>query len=290
MEERRLRVRDVEICYFETGDPADQTVLLVHATGFHARCWDQTVAHLGAGFHVVAVDQRGHGRSAKKGPFTWDNFGADLAALVVALDLDDVIGVGHSMGGHCVVQATLAHPERFQRLVLVDPVIVDPSAYADHARSPTYTSAEEHPVSRRRGVWASTDEMFERFADRHPFSLWQRQVLRDYCDHGLLREPDGTYSLACPPVVEASIYLNSAGTNILEAIPAIEQPTTVLRAFRPETKDGEMDFAASPTYHGVADLFPNGVDVYLPALTHFIPMQDPALVASHIRGSRADDG
>ncbi len=290
MEERRIRVRDVELCYFETGDRADQTVLLVHATGFHARCWDQTIAHLGGGYHVVAIDQRGHGRSSKAGPYGWDNFGADLADFVLALDLDNIIGVGHSMGGHCVVQAALAHPGRFQRLLLVDPVIVDPVAYEEHRRAPTYSSAEEHPVSRRRGVWASADEMLERFEGRHPFSLWQRSVLRDYCEFGLIAEADGTYTLGCPPVVEASIYLGSAGTDILRKIPSIEQPTTVLRAFSPDQKDGEMDFAASPTFSGVAELFPKGVDVYLPKLTHFIPMQDPALVASHIRGSDPSHG
>ena len=50
--------------------------------------------------------------------------------------------------------------------------------------------------------------MFERFHKRPPFDLWQPQVLRDYCEYGLLPDGDG-FVLACPPEIEASIYQHS---------------------------------------------------------------------------------
>ena len=68
----------------------NQQVLLVHATGFHARCWDQVGAFAG-GLTVFAVDMRGHGRSANQGPFTWQRFGDDL--LQVRNWLVDAIAV-----------------------------------------------------------------------------------------------------------------------------------------------------------------------------------------------------
>jgi hypothetical protein len=126
--------------------------------------------------------------------------------------------------------------------------------------------------------------MYERFADRFPFSAWQPEVLEDYCRWGVLPAPDGDgYELACPPVVEASIYMGNAGTDVHTLVPGIELPVTVLRARMRTPEDGdEMDFSKSPTWPGLADEFPNGRDVYLPELTHFIPMQDPALVARYI--------
>src|SRR5512139_1655213 len=81
-----------ELCYFEWGERGARTVLMVHATGFHARIWDATVRALGPGHHVVAIDQRGHGRSLKRGPFTWQQFGADLIAFVERLDLTGIVG------------------------------------------------------------------------------------------------------------------------------------------------------------------------------------------------------
>ena len=279
----RLAVGDVELAYFEWhGEGDGPTVLMVHATGFHARCWDGVIRALG-GRRILALDMRGHGRSEKKPPYDWRQFGIDLAAFADALELDDAVGVGHSMGGHCLVQAAAAHPDRFSRLVLVDPVILDPQSYGS---LPSFASAEDHPVSKRRDRWPSAEVMIERFKDRHPFSLWDPDVLADYCRHGLNPAPDGDgFVLGCPPLVEAAIYLGSAGRDIAHLFAEVAQPTAVLRARRKAERDGAMDFSQSPTWEGLAAALPNGRDVYLPQLTHFIPMQRPDLVAAHIRAA-----
>ena len=279
----RLAVGDVELAYFEWhGEGDGPTVLMVHATGFHARCWDGVIRALG-GRRILALDMRGHGRSEKKPPYDWRQFGIDLAAFADALELDGAVGVGHSMGGHCLVQAAAAHPDRFSRLVLVDPVILDPQSYGS---LPSFASAEDHPVSRRRDRWPSADAMVERFKDRHPFKLWDPAVLADYCRYGLNPAPDGDgFVLGCPPLVEASIYLGSAGRDIAHLFAEVAQPTAVLRARRKAERDGAMDFSQSPTWEGLAAALPNGRDVYLPQLTHFIPMQRPDLVAAHIRAA-----
>lgn len=281
----------IDLCYFEWGEADAPTVLLVHATGFHARCWDQTVAALPEGYRAVAVDMRGHGRSTKQGPYNWATFGADLSAFVEALELEDAVGVGHSMGGHCVTQAAAAHPGRFSRLVLVDPVMMEPQVYAENERARTYAAAEDHPVSKRRNYWQSVDEMYERFKDRHPFSLWRDEVLRDYCEYGVNPAPEGSegkFELGCPAIVEASIYLGSAGFDILDKVRALPHPVTVIRGFKKGERENEMDFAQSPTWEGLAAQFPNGRDEYHAELTHFIPMQNPELVAAHIVDAQYD--
>ncbi len=281
--ERRTAIRGIEIASFEWGPADGRTVVLAHATGFHARCWDATVAALGDGFRVIAVDQRGHGRSGKAGPFHWRQFGADMAEFLDRHDVRDAVGVGHSMGGHAMVQAAARRPERFERLVLVDPVIMEPSAYEEWAEDRPFQSPEEHPVARRRADFDSWEDMFARFRDRHPFRLWREDVLRDYCRHGVLAQPDGDgFTLACPPLVESSIYMGSGGTDIHEAVRTLPRPVLVVRAKRREIRQGEMDFSQSPTWEGLADAFPDGRDVYRPELTHFIPMQHPELVAAAI--------
>ena len=280
--EKRVALAGAELAYFEWGcSGAGPTVLLVHATGFHARCWDGVVRVLGSDApHLVALDLRGHGRSSKAGPHHWRQFGLDVAAFVAALDLDRIVGVGHSMGGHCITWAAAAQASRFRQLLLVDPVIMAPGAY----RRPPALDSDVHPVARRRNCWESPEAMFRHFENRHPFSLWEPAVLRDYCRHGLLPAADGEgLALACPPQVEASIYLGSAGRDIGDVVAALPHPVTVLRAKPREAADGKLDFSRSPTWPGLAAAFPKGRDVYLPALSHFIPMQRPALVAAHIR-------
>lgn len=279
------------ITYFEWGKPGGQPVLLVHATGFHARCWDQVVAALPPGYHVFAVDMRGHGRSERKPPYVWNSFAGDVAELVDHLELKNAIGVGHSMGGHCLVQVCARHPGAFSRLLLVDPVIFEPDAYTgDRYRG--FDGPEDHPVSKRRDQWAGWEEMYERFRDRGSFALWDDRVLRDYCRYGVLPKPDGNgFELACPPLVEASIYLGNTSTDVYDDIPQIKVPVVVLRAKGrdPDSHDA-MDFSRSPTWPRIAEQFQRGRDVYLPQLTHFIPMQAPGLVARFIidADARAD--
>ena len=302
--ERRVAVRGIELAYFEWARPVGPTVLMLHATGFHARCWDGVIRALSDegqaprappprardGVHVIAVDQRGHGRSEKAPPYDWGEFGADAAALVETLDLDDIIGVGHSMGGHATVQAAGAHPHRFRSLLLVDPVILDPAMYA---MATSFRSADDHPVARRRNRWASPEEMFERFNDRHPFNLWVPEILMDYCRYGIVPDGDG-FVLGCPPQVEAAIYTGSAGRDIREIIGKLTLPVVVLRAKARSSgrhgpvDTGAMDFTRSPTWVGLAAAFPNGRDVHHPELTHFMPMQAPDLVARNIRDAVAD--
>lgn len=280
--QREFQTSRLRLCYFEWGPQDGPVVLLVHATGFHARCWDRTVAALPDGYRVVAVDMRGHGRSERLGPYVWAEFGQDLAEFTAGLGLEGAIGVGHSMGGHCIIQVAARAPATFQRLLLVDPVVMDPALYGS-GRHLEFESAEDHPVARRRNHWESWQAMYQRFADRHPFSLWRPDVLEDYCRYGVLPKADGSgYELACPPVVEASIYMGNTQTDVHDLIPGIEVPVVVLRARAREPEAGVMDFAGSPTWPQLAEEFPHGRDVYLPDLTHFIPMQAPELVARFI--------
>lgn len=285
--EHRFAGKAVELCYFEWGSPSStQTIVLLHATGFHARCWDQVVQRLPADTRIIAVDLRGHGRSGKQAPYIWSTFASDIIELMQALEIRHALGAGHSMGGHCLVQVTHTLPEAFDRLLLIDPVIMSPELYSAGGRHP-YDRVEDHPVSRRRGVWSGWQEMFDRFVTRHPYSLWRRDVLENYCRYGVLPDADGSWSLACPPIVEASVYMNNTSTDVHAKIAKIQIPVTVMRAksrdFTRLPDEGErMDFSMSPTWPGLAGAFPQGEDVYLPELTHFIPMQDPDLVAGYL--------
>ena len=184
-----------------------QPCLLAHATGFHARCWDCVVAELPAARHVIALDQRGHGRSAKIPPFNWESFGSDLAAFVAKLNLQRLIGVGHSMGGHAVVQAaaregsTLRTPGARRS--------GDHGSGALRGNERNDGSASNPVLTRQQNAtnqWRSWEAMFERLRGRGSFAVWRDDALEDYCRFGLLPNPDGPdWMLACPPWVEASI-------------------------------------------------------------------------------------
>ena len=258
-------------------------MLLSHATGFHSRCWDEVVKYLD-GYFVLAIDHRGHGKSVKAPPYSFVQIGSDLTEFIRLLDLDDIIGVGHSMGGHCLVQAAASASGRFKRLTLFDPVIFHPSVY----RAAPSIPVADHPVSRRRNSWSSPSQMLQELKERSPFSRWQSKVLRDYCDHGLALS-DGVYELSCPPNVEVALYVSAAKANILSVLPQTDVEVTVVRA-KPGRLDAENpDFSVSPTWPKLAMQFVNGRDEYRPEYSHFLPMENPELAASLIGSELAID-
>jgi pimeloyl-ACP methyl ester carboxylesterase len=274
--ESHVLVNNVEISLWEwpgEGPP----VFFCHATGFHARIWDQVIANL-AGRRCLAFDARGHGRSSKPAPpYAWRNFGADAAALAGSLELSGAIGVGHSMGGHAVTLAAALRPRTFAALLLIDPVIRAKETYTG-----PWTRAEF--VAKRRNQWASAQEMFERFENRQPFSAWDRRVLKDYCEHGLTAA-GGEFVLACPPQVEAAIYANSPAveSNIYPEIARVQIPVHVVRSGL--YPDPANVMGTSPTAPDLASSFAHGADTLLAEHSHFIPMESPELVAKLIVNS-----
>lgn len=273
------------LAYFDwAGQPGARAVMLVHATGFHGRVWDQMVRQLPADWRVLAVELRGHGRASKDGPFDrWEYYGQDLSELTAHLGLEGAIAAGHSMGGWAVCYAALERPAAFRHLVLIDPTMNSPEFYGQD-RYPEMKTPADHPASRRRNQWVDWQALYTRLHDREPYSLWQPQVLEDYCRHGLLPNTAGDgFVLACPPIVEASVYMNSWRAYLQPRLTEIEAPATILRARRRQLpKLGQTDYAGSPTWERLHELFRQAEDIYLPEYTHFIPMENPALVADAI--------
>lgn len=276
------------LCWFEWGSANEQsTIVLVHATGFHARCWDQVVKHL-PNRHVIALDMRGHGRSSKDGPVGWDVYGEDAAHFIESLPWSDLTVVGHSMGGYSVTRAMVDVQHKVKNVVLVDPVIFDPANYSVPSFHEAFLNeSAEHPVARRRNQFVNADAMYDNLHGRGSYAPWLDEALHDYCDYGVLPdEENGGYKLACPPVIEASIYMGSQGYQITDLLDKVTVPVTVLRAKQREGEREGLDFTMSPTWSELANKLPNARDVHLPELTHFMPMQDPQTVAEYIEGRR----
>lgn len=101
-----------------TGTP----VVLIHGFGASMYAWhDALPALAGAGYRVIAFDNRGFGFSEK--PAHGYSTAAYLKLTVALLDslhISSAVLVGHSMGGVIAAEVGLAHPDRVRGLVLID--------------------------------------------------------------------------------------------------------------------------------------------------------------------------
>ena len=121
-----ITTRDgVEIYYKDWGPRGGQPVILSHGWPLNADSWESAAFHLANnGFRVITHDRRGHGRSSQP----WDgndmdHYADDLAQLIEALDLHNIILAGFSTGGGEVARYVGRHgTKRIAKLGLISAV------------------------------------------------------------------------------------------------------------------------------------------------------------------------
>jgi pimeloyl-ACP methyl ester carboxylesterase len=106
---------------FEVHGAGTPALVFVHGWSCDRSYWRGQLGPLAARHRTVAVDLAGHGASgAGRRTWTMAAFGEDVLAVVEQLGLDDLVLVGHSMGGDVVVEAALRLGGRVAGLVWVD--------------------------------------------------------------------------------------------------------------------------------------------------------------------------
>jgi non-heme chloroperoxidase len=114
-----------DIFYKDWGPKDAQPIVFHHGWPLSGDDWDtQMLFFLKQGYRVIAHDRRGHGRSSQTANgHDMDTYAADVAALVEALDLRDVIHIGHSTGGGEATRYVARHGKaRTAKLVLIGAV------------------------------------------------------------------------------------------------------------------------------------------------------------------------
>jgi non-heme chloroperoxidase len=114
---------DIKLYYKDWGN--GQPIVFSHGWPLSADAWDDQMLFLCShGYRCIAHDRRGHGRSSQ--PWegnNMDTYADDLAKLVAALNLKDVIHVGHSTGGGEVARYIGRHgTKRAAKAVLIGAV------------------------------------------------------------------------------------------------------------------------------------------------------------------------
>jgi pimeloyl-ACP methyl ester carboxylesterase len=100
------------------GKPA---LIFIHGWCCDRSYWDAQLPYFAQKYKVVAIDLAGHGESGlNRKEWTMGAFGEDVVAVVNKLNLDQVVLVGHSMGGPVILEAARRMPKLVIGLVGVD--------------------------------------------------------------------------------------------------------------------------------------------------------------------------
>ena len=118
-------IGDLSFHYRDWGGSGNHVILL-HGLASNSHWWDLVAPRLAEDFAVVALDQRGHGESAKPDHgYDFATVAADLHSFIQALQIDNPILVGHSWGGDVALEYAVANSGSARGLCFVDGGMID---------------------------------------------------------------------------------------------------------------------------------------------------------------------
>lgn len=238
----------VPIVYEVHGDarPDAPTLVLIHGWSCDRSYWKSQVGPVAERFRVVTLDLAGHGDSGlERERWTIASYGADVAAVVEALDLDDVILVGHSMGGDVAVDAARLVPERVAAIVWVD-------TYRQLGTPRTPEQIEAFVAPLRASFSVNT------------YAFVSENLFHPGTDSALIERVARDMSEAPPQIAVPSIESSFANGAVVPVVLDEELDMPVV-AINPA--DGSTDVESMARY---------GVEVvFMPDVGHFLMMEDP---------------
>ncbi|SHF64960.1 alpha/beta fold hydrolase [Streptoalloteichus hindustanus] len=108
-----------QLAYVDTGG-SGRPVLALHGAYGRGRVFLGLAERLGPDYRVIAVDQRGHGRSDHPADYGREGFLRDAASVIEQLGLAPAVVLGHSLGGINAYQLAARRPELVSAAVVVD--------------------------------------------------------------------------------------------------------------------------------------------------------------------------
>jgi N-formylmaleamate deformylase len=209
----------IKIHFYRTGGDGPP-VVLSHGFSDNGLCWIRAAKVLEKDYDVIMPDARGHGLSdAPAEGYSGNDMAADLAGLILALELDKPALMGHSMGAATTALAAILYPDRVGRIVLEDPPWFEADSPWAHGRL-NLSEKERHEQAEQRRA-----EIVERASKT-------REELIALC-----REQSPTWDeIECGPWAESKLQLSpnvvqrvaSERRHWSEIVPQIVCPTLLV--------------------------------------------------------------
>lgn len=120
LEPHDLLIHGVRVRFAEAGH--GPPVFLLHGFMSSSRTWHPIVPHLVDHFRLIAVDFPGFGDSEKPASFRYnrEGFAETVCDVMAGLDVPRAHVAGHSYGGAVALVLAADHPERVDRLAVID--------------------------------------------------------------------------------------------------------------------------------------------------------------------------
>ncbi|MBE9522685.1 MAG: alpha/beta hydrolase [Proteobacteria bacterium] len=259
-EGRYLTVNELRMHYLDWGDSENAPILLLHGLMAHAHVWDNLASGLRNLYHVLALDQRGHGESewSREALYSLDDHFSDISTFIESLALKRIILLGHSMGGRNALFYTACFPEKVERLILVDARLgINPEAARALKRQLASLPLKANTM----------DEVVEALRKLYPYL--SIEMCRHIAKYGYKQSQDGwfipKYDIRMSMQIESLGY---ATEDLCDMIKNVACPTLIVRG-------KESPFLSPEETQRMCMALPGAEFQEIPGATHMPAQENP---------------
>jgi pimeloyl-ACP methyl ester carboxylesterase len=213
-ERYQIRTRDINFNYVEWKG-SDPQMLMLHGDMRTGRSFDAVSRELNGKYNIFAMDARGHGDS------DWPETGysiedriEDLAAFCKAAEIDNVIGIGHSLGGGIISLCNDRYEGIFQKLILLEPDFVFDENFYNRA---------SFQANRQHRSWKDRRHLAGYLKQHEMASRWREDVIEDVVTHETQDLNDGSIAMKWSM---KTFEVDSGATNLYDLRPDFRTTST----------------------------------------------------------------
>ena len=243
-----------------TGRP----VVLLHGVTANAYVWDPVASRLADSLRVIAVDQRGHGRTgpAADRDYSAAAFASDVAGLAAALG-EPIIVAGHSLGSRNAIEAAARYPAAVAGVAAID--------FTPYIETAVLRAVGSRVVRGNRG-YAGLHELRAYLRERYP--LLPPDAIERRVRSGYRHTADGGYQpLADPEAMR--LAADGLSEDLAPALAKMTAPAVLVRG-------AESTLVSPGAWRRTRELRPDLPAVEIAGADHYVPEERPDEVADLI--------
>jgi pimeloyl-ACP methyl ester carboxylesterase len=273
----------MNIPFFDHGG-SGKPLHFLHANGYPPACYEPLLRLLSNHYHVFGMSLRPLWKGSNPAELKdWSPLSDDLLEFLDESRTSRIIGTGHSIGAIVTLRAALRQPDRFQALVLIEPVLFPLYFMLEWNLARTFGLGHRlHPkiegALKRRREFDNLDQVFTGYRRRPIFRYLSDENLRIFI-RGMTKPKDvnadgassrAGYELVFSPEWEAQIYYTGLwhDWDLWANISRLQIPTLILRG-------AETDTFWESTARSVRKRNPKIKIITMEKSTHLLPLENP---------------
>ncbi len=242
-----------EIFYEETGNPALAKIVFLHGLLGSSRNWRSVCKSLSEDRHTFALDLRNHGKSFHAADVSILAMADDLLRWLDEMSLESVALCGHSLGGKVAMRFASDHPERIDKLVVVD---IAPRDYPPEHHVPTLDAMLALDV----GKLSSRKDAAEALSADVPNWAFRQFLLTNL-------EQENSEFVWKPNLRSLRNSIGELSANPLDETDRYDGPTLFVRG-------GKSGYVRSEHFSSIKRHFPESRIAVLPEAGHDVHVED----------------